>query len=194
MEIALPSRVETHDLMPLKKDIEGYGVCLREMTLQDLDRVRTWRNDPYIKQFMLTSDTISQAQQLAWFESIDGQINQQHFVIHYKNEPIGAINIKSLDSDALACASRIEPGMYIFDERYRGNFLAFCPALLINDYCFSYLSCKSLLARVLPTNTAAIKFNTALGYTQIMSPSLLEMSLFPEDYALANKKIKRFFR
>lgn len=178
----------------IKHQIDAYGVCLRVIARGDLEMVRTWRNDPYIKQFMLSQETISASQQLEWFDSISASETQQHFIINYKSEPIGVINIKSANSDALATAAQVEVGMYIFDERYRANFLAFCPALAINDYCFEQLSCDSLLASVLPVNKAAIKFNTALGYQTIESGELISMTLQKENYVNASKKIKRFIR
>ena len=54
----------------MNKILKGYQVCLRSVTKADLEQLRQWRNDPWVKQFMLTQQNISDEQQLAWFHKI----------------------------------------------------------------------------------------------------------------------------
>ena len=185
--------------------IEGNGVTLKAIERTDLERVRLWRNDPDISRFMISQALISEKQQLNWFEAITNDKSQQHYIIEFKSEPIGVINMKrvsgaSLNRESLCACSEIEMGLYIHDVRYRGNFLAFCPALTLNDYCFHHLNCEKLLARVLLGNEAAIRFNTALGYqiasnnTHDQEQGLIMMSLNKDDYHVHSEKIRKLIR
>ena len=183
--------------------IEGNGVTLKAIERTDLERVRLWRNDPDISRFMISQALISEKQQLNWFEAITNDKSQQHYIIEFKSEPIGVINMKSVSGASLSKCSQIEMGMYIHDVRYRGNFLAFCPALTLNDYCFYQLNCEKLLARVLPGNEAAIRFNTTLGYevssnktddSDAQGQGLIKMSLNKENYQTHIENIRKLIR
>lgn len=178
--------------------IAGNGVLLREIEMKDLEMVRLWRNDPKISQFMLSQEQITPAQQQQWFDLCRQSSTQMHFVILYKDHPIGVANIKSVGHKPLSESHAFEPGLYIYDDRYRGNFLSFCPALTLNDYCFEYLGCDRLTARVLKNNEAAIRFNKQLGYEVDVGRDddepLLKMSLTKELYDVHSAKIRRFIR
>ncbi len=146
-------------------ELSGYQVVLNEVTKSDIELIRQWRNDPNVSQYMLCQDIISQKQQLAWFKKIQLDTSQQHFVIHYKGLPIGVANIRTYyQGESLNTARAIEPGLYIANDKYRNNILAFAPTLLLNDYCFEQLGCQELKAIVKADNTAALNYNAKLGY------------------------------
>ena len=171
--------------------LTGYQVTLRPVELSDLDMLRQWRNSPQVSQYMLSQSIITQEQQLAWFKKIERDDSQQHFMIGYKDSLIGSLNIKSkLVGESLAQASVIEPGLYIADDRYRSNIIAFSPTLLINDYCFEQLNCDKLVAVVKPDNHAALNYNTKLGYKVVKHGELIEIELNFDDYQDHSKSLK----
>ncbi len=188
----------------LCSSINAYGVRLREVQYCDLERIRHWRNDPDIKCMMLSQDTITAEQQIAWFRKITDDLKQQHFVIEYKSQAIGVINIKSLDNKSLNESLLIEPGLYIAELRYRNNALAFCPSMAILDYCFEGLACQKIMARVLRNNHSAIKYNLAMGYSlpeddindlkQTENVQYLTMTLSASDYYKNRATIKASLR
>jgi RimJ/RimL family protein N-acetyltransferase len=175
--------------------LSGYQVILTEVCEDDIETIRQWRNDPAVSQYMLSQGIISVEQQQAWFNKIRRDNRQQHFVIHYKNQAIGVANIKACyPGESLGTARAIEPGLYIADEKYRNNILAFAPSLVLNDYCFDELSCKQLKAIVKGGNLAALNYNQKLGY-QIEkyneSPvGLVEIRLNKTDYQQHTVKLK----
>ena len=171
--------------------LQGYQVVLRPLLQEDLEQVRLWRNDPAISQFMLSQDEISAEQQQAWYCNIEGDDSQQHFVILYKDEPIGAANIKArYQGQSLSEAKVVEPGLYIANERYRNNILAFAPTLLLNDYCFDQLGVTSLVAVVKADNSAALNYNLKLGYRIDKKGELIEISLRKGDYQQHSSLLK----
>lgn len=178
-------------MKPNVETLTGYQVTLRPVELSDLDMLRQWRNSPQVSQYMLSQSMITQEQQLAWFKKVERDDSQQHFMISYKDTLIGSLNIKSkLVGESLAQASVIEPGLYIADNRYRNNIIAFSPTLLINDYCFEQLNCDKLVAVVKSDNHAALNYNEKLGYKVVKQGELIEIELNFDDYQDHSKTLK----
>ncbi|WP_102795731.1 GNAT family N-acetyltransferase [Bowmanella denitrificans] len=172
-------------------ELSGYQVVLRDIQAEDLELIRAWRNDPEVSRFMLSQERISAEQQQAWFSKILKDNTQRHWLICYKDKPIGVANIKTVHKgDSIETAKVLEPGLYIADNRYRGNILAFSPTLLINDYCFERLGTELLQARVKADNTAALKYNAKLGYKQLAKDDLIELCLDYQSYRVASESIK----
>ncbi|MCC2615109.1 GNAT family N-acetyltransferase [Aestuariibacter halophilus] len=171
--------------------LQGYQVTLTPVGEDDLDLLRQWRNDPDIARQMLSQEPISEEQQQAWFKKISRDPAQQHFVIRFRDEPIGSANIKACGpGKTLKTATTIEPGLYIGDPRYRQNILAFAPTLVLNDYCFEQLGVQQLRAVVKATNTAALNYNQKLGYRTLNSGDLVEITLNFEDYQQHTRAMK----
>jgi RimJ/RimL family protein N-acetyltransferase len=176
-------------------ELTGYQVVLSEVAEGDIEMIRRWRNDPNISKYMLTQGIISREQQQAWFNKIQRDVSQQHFVIRYKTLPIGVANIRACyQGESLHMARAIEPGLYIASDKYRNNILAFSPTLLLNDYCFEQLGCDALKALVKADNKAALNYNAKLGYqfdkTSENQPDLIEITLNKDDYQLHTVQLK----
>ncbi len=171
--------------------LQGYGVVLRAIEVNDLETLRTWRNDPQVSQFMLSQEPITAEQQSAWYAHIQRAHNQQHFVIEYKGQAIGSANVKTRGiAENLLHAQTLEPGLYIGEAAYRQNIVAFAPTLLLNDYCFETLGCKRLRAVVKAENQAALNYNQKLGYRIVEHGDLIEIELNFEDYQTHTRMLK----
>ncbi|MBU2279702.1 MAG: GNAT family N-acetyltransferase [Gammaproteobacteria bacterium] len=144
--------------------ITDFSVKLVPLQHQQLELLRQWRNDPIIAASMLQQHFICEEMQQQWFERVQQDKCQAQFVIYYKDEPIGACNLKSANGTELGQCETIESGFYLAHPRFRGTLLAFFPALALNQYCFKSLNCKTLLAHVKLSNNAALRFNEKLGY------------------------------
>lgn len=174
----------------LKSQLVGYQVCLKQVVESDLSMLRNWRNDPAVSQYMVSQDFISAEQQRAWFASIQRTNKQQHFVIYYKDQPIGSANIKVNVGESLLAAKTIEPGLYIADSRYRNNIVAFSPTLLLNDYCFDDLGVETLAAVVKGDNLAALNYNKKLGYQVVNQDEFIAIKLNRTDYQRHSQGLK----
>lgn len=182
-------------------NIRAYGVDLTPVQATDLPQLRTWRNSPDIAAQMLDQRQISPEAQLQWFNRISADVSQQHFVIRYKDQPVGACNLKQPEGKAVTGSTVLESGFYLADPRFRGSMLAFFPALALNQYCFQTLGCTTLLAHVKLDNQAALRFNQQLGYqtTQQLSqptpegPVLMQhMQLDLAGFTQAASRFARF--
>ena len=172
--------------------LNGYQVSLLPVKLEHLDQLRRWRNSDHVKQHMLTRETITEEQQLAWFAHISRSTNQQHYVIEYRDQLIGSCNIKVRGALAdINLAQHYELGLYIGELQFIGNIIAFAPTLVLNDYCFTILHADTLFAVVKAENQAALRYNQKLGYQVERSDDLIELTLTKEDYQQQSQLLKR---
>lgn len=171
---------------------QAYGVTLKPLAADDLERVRQWRNDPQIARLMRNQTEISAQQQQRWFAGLTGDPQRAYWVTYFKNEPIGVASLVNIDK----AAGTAESGMYIYPQQYRGNIVPFCVAFALNDFAFEHLQLNALQAVVKPDNMPAIRFNEKMGYraTGEDQDGLLSFVLEPEPYRHARAPIARFIR
>ena len=175
----------------LLHSLQGYQVSLDSVQHSELELIRQWRNDPEVARNMLSQEPISAEQQQAWFKKISRDCTQQHFMIRYKQQPIGVANIRTYyQGENLHQARAVEPGLYIAEPRYRSNLLAFAPTLLLNDYCFDVLQVEFLAAVVKADNHAALSYNAKLGYRIEKQADLVEIRLSKADYLQHTQSLK----
>lgn len=188
------------------KEINGFGVQLKPLEQEQIERVRLWRNNPEISQFMFEQGEISQEQQQAWFDSLKKKDNVGFWLAHYKNEVIGVINVTSVNGSSVEKASTLEPGLYMVPEsRYKNSILAFCPSLALIDYFFK-IGTQVMEAKVKSTNSAALRYNEMLGYKVIAEKStstanaseigadIITMRLERQSFAKAKDRLTKIIR
>lgn len=174
-------------------NLKGYAIELIAVNEHNQQLLYAWRNQPEIRKQMVNQTEISQAQHQQWFNALQTKTDQQHYVIYYRDNAIGAINICSSDNKPLTQSNNAEVGLYIASEKYRGNILAFAPSLVINDYAFTQLKINSLASKVRADNKAALKYNQQLGYE--LSPEkqgFINIKLNAINYDKHSKSLKNF--
>jgi len=175
--------------------ISRFNVVLRPLQQSDLETVRQWRNSDPVRLQMLDQSLISTEQQLQWFLKVCQNQTQYQWLIEYKQQPVGACNLKSPDGATIQASNPAETGFYIGEERYRGSILAFFAALALNDYSFNQLKLSRLLAQVKLNNSAAIRFNHQLGYqNDAQHNNMQQMHLTPDGHQQALNRFQRFIR
>ncbi len=176
--------------MLLPDTISAYGIELVLLTGDDIEKVRQWRNHPDVARYMFSQDYITTEQQKAWFEKTAQSDNSRHYLIIQSGQKEGVASVSA--NGALDGADELEAAIYFAPEsRLRGNLFAFAPALALNDACFSLPACNRLLARVKQENTAAIRFNNAMGYQiEKNEGKVVYMVMTLADYDQGARKIK----
>lgn len=140
-------------------ELQGYGITLKRLTLDKIEMLRNWRNDPKIQQYMEYRDYITSEMQRKWFESINNEHNY-YFIIIIKGKEIGLVNLKNVDYER-KCA---EPGIFIYEDTYLNSDNGIRAALLNTDFAFENLNLDFLYGHVLKDNKRAIRFNSIFGY------------------------------
>lgn len=84
-----------------------YNLTLKKLEEKEIEILRTWRNDPRISKFMLSSSSyISKEKQKEWFDSIKNSQNSFYYMIYKDDLLFGYSAIKNID-----CKSKIgQPG------------------------------------------------------------------------------------
>ncbi|GGF52246.1 GNAT family N-acetyltransferase [Alteromonas lipolytica] len=173
--------------------LSGYQVELLPMTQLHQEQLRNWRNQAEIRQQMLSDEQISEEQQQAWFKKTERDPKQLHWVISFRQQLIGATNVKSLENGKSVAESRVlEPGLYIGERRYQGNIVAFAPTLAMYDFCFTSLATEVFRAVVKRSNVNAMSYNLKLGYKIVEDNELCVLELNQAAYEAATAPIRQF--
>ena len=158
--------------------LTGFGLVLRRITIQDIELVRGWRNQPSVRNQMLVQDEISAAQQVLWFEKINNPFNY-YFIIEVNELPIGVIHAKNIDEQSMVG----EGGVFIGDDKFIGTDIPARASMLILYFCFSKISVNTSLAKVKEDNFLALEFNKSLGYKEVKrSQGVIYLQLKKEDF------------
>lgn len=173
--------------------INHYSVVLEPMTAKHQVLLRAWRNAPEIQENMLSQQDISEEQQQAWYKKVQQDPCQWHWLVRYKEQYIGATNVRTIcRGETVVSAHCLEPGLYIGEQRYQGNILAFSPTLAMYDYCFATLKVGKFRAVVKSSNSAALNYNQKLGYEVVESGDLFVLELTEANYKKSTQKLKQF--
>jgi RimJ/RimL family protein N-acetyltransferase len=140
-------------------ELQGYGITLKRLTLDKIEMLRNWRNDPKIQQYMEYREYITPEMQRQWFDRINNEHNY-YFIISIDNNEIGLVNLKDIDYER-KCA---EPGIFIYEDAYLNGDVGIRAALLNTDFAFQTLNLDFLYGHVLKSNKRAIRFNSVFGY------------------------------
>lgn len=164
----------------LSQPYTRFGITIGRLRLEEIDTLRRWRTHPDLTRFMIFRDEISAEQQLAWFESVDNRDNL-YGTIYWRGEFIGMTNLRDIDHEA--CSA--EGGMFIWSAEHLNSLVPFRAALVGTDLAFWGYQFQRITARVLASNTRALRFNRALGYVFDGEPDaagVLTGSLSNPDY------------
>lgn len=172
-------------------EISKYGVTLRRLTVDKIEMIRQWRNDPKIVKFMEYKEFITPEMQEVWFEKINNEQNY-FFLIIVDNQEIGLINVKDIDSRQLEG----EAGIFIYDDNYYNSTVSFQASFALYDFCFDTLRLDRVVAHMLKENKRAIKFNKLIGYKIVSGQDDVKNQLYcliKSDYQNAKKDFITLF-
>lgn len=168
--------------------ISRYGITLERLTGETTELVRQWRNDRKIMRFMFYKGEITPEMQREWFASIDNEQNF-FFLIYVKNDPVGLINISSIDWENKTAYT----GLFIYEDRYLGTDVPVSASLAMLDVFFLLFDIQSVYAKVKGNNKVAHQYNTSLGFARTKKIEFglgYEYMLHKEVYLLESKKIR----
>lgn len=165
--------------------IEKYGICLKHITLDDIELIREKRNSEYISSRMIFREKITAEQQLIWFNSINN-FHNFYYLIYFEGRPIGLINDKNIDwSDRTS-----EAGLFIWKKQYYKTIVPSLAALCLLEMGFEVLSWNKTYIKVLKSNKEAIAFNKQVGFDIVNSTNeVCLMELSRKSYLKKSRKL-----
>lgn len=171
--------------------LQNYGVTLFRLTHDQIEMVRQWRNDPKISGAMFYQQIITPEMQERWFAGLDKKKNF-YFIVCYKGEEIGLINVKNIDYEKM----NGESGVFIYDDKYLGTDIAYRAHLVMFDYMYQELHLAYTYSHMRTDNPAATRFAQFLGGKIVAvhpEQNSVECVLTAEDY-LNNRNRLRFIQ
>ena len=171
--------------------LTNYGVTLRRLTHDKIEMVRQWRNDYKIASTMFYQQEITPKMQERWFANLD--INRNfYFIVCYKDEEIGLINVKNIDFEK----KNGESGVFIYEDKYLGTDVAYRAHLVMFDYVYQELHLAYTYSHMREDNPKATRFAQFLGgRISAVHPeqNTVECVLTAEEY-MNNKNRLRFIQ
>ncbi|PLY16317.1 MAG: hypothetical protein C0631_04080 [Sedimenticola sp.] len=172
--------------------IEEYGVVLRQVTLDDIEMVRSWRNDPSVSKYMLFREHISQEMQQRWFEGVCAR-GDLYFILNFQGEDVGLLNLKDIDPRMRMA----EGGIFVVPNGLLNSHLPYRAILCLLDFAFDVLRFRRVSAHILDDNKRAIRYNESLGYKLTDASQEGGGRLYfleKEDYDSCSAKLKKILR
>lgn len=134
---------------------------LREMTGDDLEMVRAWRNAAHVRRYMYNDHIISEEEHRDWFEQSSGNPAVDLIIAEYDNVPYGYITIYNIDPRHGTCAW----AFYIGREnapKGLGSFMEFATMERIVEMH----KMRKIEIEILGFNERVIKMHKRFGYIE----------------------------
>lgn len=140
--------------------VEQYGLRYIRVSETDIEALRYWRNQEFIRNTMQFKEYITPQMQKEWFQKINNKYNY-YFIIEHDNKKIGLINCK----DTIPDTKIAEGGIFIWDKSYWGTMIPAFASLTMLQAVFEYFkSGEESIITVAHNNRVALDFNIMLGY------------------------------
>jgi RimJ/RimL family protein N-acetyltransferase len=167
--------------------LRKYGIELHSVTANDLEMIRNWRNESFVRERMFFQEEISIEEQQKWFAQLDETM--VYLCIQYQNQFIGLINVKNADwENGLG-----EAGVFIGVQHYLNSHIPMLAILCLMDVFFEEFKFSKLIAHVRSDNKSALDFNKELGYTiEKIENDLIELSIDHPSYSMHKAKLIGF--
>ena len=140
------------------------NVRLRPMNVEDLDALRTWRNDQKFTQYLSPIDEITPEAQLQWYKNDLENPDSYTFAIDEATELnrfVGSVGLYNFTKDSAEC------GRFLIDKTTSGRGIGFLAMTLCLFIGFEKLALKCITAVVHENNTSALKTDQKGGFVII---------------------------
>ena len=172
--------------------LSQYGVTLKRLTIDDIEEVRLWRNENYIKDKMIYSKEITPQMQKKWFDSINNKYNYYFVIIDSDGDRVGLINSKNINLDEKVG----EGGIFIADKKVWKTVTPVIASMILINFSVVLLnSFDKSIVKVLKSNSSAIEYNKRLGYFKSdENNGIIQMKLTKESYIEATKMYSQILK
>ncbi len=136
-------------------------IYLRPMTVEDTDRIVTWRNRDFVRRNFIYQEPFTREGHLSW---IQDQVETGHvvqFMICLSDDrEIGSVYFRDIDGQA----GSAEYGIFIGEEEALGRGYGTAAARLALRFAFEDLQLRTVFLRFLAGNIAARKSYENAGF------------------------------
>lgn len=170
--------------------IRNFGITLSQLTLEDIELVRYWRNSKEICSVMEYKKFITEEEQKMWYNSLNPLLDF-YFLINYNGVKVGLIHTSHINwKDKTADA-----GLFVWDKNYLGTHIPVLASLAMLECFFENFGLQNYFAKVSRENSVAVRYNLTLGFRlheKSTDSSFDFYVLEKENYLKTSERLKRF--
>jgi len=135
-------------------------VTLRDLTEDDRERLRVWRNSPEVAAYMYSDHLISKAEHDHWFDGLSADPRCRYWIIQANDRPVGLANLADIDLGRSRCVW----AYYLADPSVRGLGVGSYVEFWIIEHVFTALGLNKLWCEVLISNESVWKLHQTYGF------------------------------
>ena len=135
-------------------------IVLKELTIDEIELVRTWRNSKEVAPYMYNENYITQEQQVKWFEKISSETNLKYWIIEFEGKKLGLASITGIDKTLSSCYW----AFYLGDLSVRGTGIGAKVEYNVIEFVFNDLKLNKLRCEVFVSNDKVIKMHEKFGF------------------------------
>ncbi len=132
---------------------------IREVVMNDLEQILTWRNHPAIRRYMLTQHRITLDEHVNWFMRASNDPLKRLLIVEENRQAFGFIQFSGVARDAVA-----NWGFYTVPRAPKGSGWKLGVTAL--DFAFQELALRKICGQALDLNEPSIRFHRMLGFQQ----------------------------
>ena len=134
----------------------------RKIQESDLEMIMNWRMRADITRVMFTDPVLTLERQLKWFEKIQNDPTQRHWITVSNGKSVGTASLVAIDYDNLSCKS----GGYIAERKDRDFETVIAQETGLLTVAFDILKLNRIQAEVMSNNQRVSKMLLLNGYKQ----------------------------
>ena len=144
--------------------IEGKQIYLRPITMEDTDRIVSWRNQDRVRHNFIYQKLFTKESHENWMHTDVETGHVVQFIICEKNNdrPVGSVYFRDIDHDN----KKAEYGIFIGEADAAGRGIGSETARLAADYARDVLKLHKLMLRVFADTVGAVKSYQNAGFVQ----------------------------
>ena len=135
-------------------------IKLIPLQAEHLELVRGWRNSEEVSKYMYTSNSISEQDQINWFEKVKNDTTSIYWIIEYEDKKLGLASVTNISKLYDSCTW----AFYLGDSSIRGAGIGSKVEYNVLQYVFETLKLNKLNCTVFPTNDNVIKMHEGFGF------------------------------
>ncbi len=162
------------------------GFFVRQISFDDVQLLRFWRNSEGIRQFMADRSVIAPKAQRDWYLNIDWE-NEHRFIYGLGSLDVGAIHAELSDLS-------FEVGIMCGNPALLGHWVNLVAALYIYDLAFIGFGKEVAFATIRKENLPSLRLSMALGFVEdeSVAEGLLRFRLYRENYLMTRVKFRKY--
>ena len=145
--------------------MKGERVYLREMTVDDTDKIVSWRNAPHVMENFIYRIPLTREDHLNWIKTkVETGLVRQFVIGRIEDgREFGSIYFRDIDNENHTC----EFGIFIGDPEMAGKGYGYEAQMLSMHFVFMEMQMEKVELRVLEKNKAAIHNYEKCGFKLI---------------------------